>query len=86
MRRTQIYLTEVQDERLKRLARERGESKAEVIRSILDREFDGAAAADDDRAAIRSTAGLCAGYPDWPEWLASVRGAPAADRLDELGL
>ncbi len=86
MRRTQIYLTEAQDERLKRIARDRGESKAEVIRSIIDREFDGGAADEDDRAVIRSTAGVCADYPDWPEWLDVVRGGPAADRLADLGL
>ena len=78
MRRTQIYLTEEQDERLKRLAVDRGASKAEVIRSILDREFDAEGAGDDDRAVIRATAGVCAGYPDWPEWLDDVRGRPAA--------
>jgi hypothetical protein len=36
--------------------------------------------------AIRKTAGLLADYPDWPEWLASVRGAPAEERLSSLGL
>ena len=86
MRRTQIYLTEDQDDRLKHIARERGESKAEVIRSIIDREFNGEAADEDDRAVIRSTAGVCAAYPDWPEWLDAVRGTPAADRLADLGL
>ena len=86
MRRTQIYLTEEQDERLKRLAADRGASKAEVIRSILDREFDGDGADEDDRAVIRSTAGVCADYPDWPEWLDDVRGRPASDRLADLGL
>jgi hypothetical protein len=86
MRRTQIYLTEEQDERLKRLAADRGSSKAEVIRSILDRELDGDGARQDDRAVIRSTAGACADYPDWPEWLDDVRGQSASDRLAGLGL
>ena len=86
MRRTQIYLTEEQDQRIARLAEARGESKAEVIRTILDREFDRDGADADDRAVLVATSGLCADYPDWPAWLDEVRGRPAADRLTELGL
>ena len=86
MRRTQIYLTEEQDEELKRLAEARHESKASVIRAILDRALGVDGGADGDRAVLLATAGLCADYPDWPEWLDTVRGAGAADRLTELGL
>ena len=41
---------------------------------------------EDDRAVIRSTAGVCADYPDWPDWLDDVRGQSASDRLADLGL
>ncbi len=87
MRRTQIYLTEEQDRRIARLARDRGVSKAEVIRQILDAEFDTGDAEAEGRAAILATAGICADYPDWPEWLAGVRAPGGASaRLDALGL
>lgn len=32
------------------------------------------------RSLIESTAGLCADYPDWPEWLRFVRGGAADQR------
>jgi hypothetical protein len=86
MQRTQIYLTEEQDERLRRIAADRQISKAEAIREILDREFDADGSAADDRAVLRATAGICSDYPDWPAWLEQVRSGSAADRLDSLGL
>lgn len=86
MRRTQIYLTEEQDDELRRLAEARHESKASVIRAILDRALGADVGADEDRAVLLATAGLCADYPDWPEWLEAVRGAGADDRLTDLGL
>ena len=33
------------------------------------------------RAVIEETAGICADYPDWPEWLRAVRGRSADERL-----
>jgi predicted DNA-binding protein len=39
MHRTQIYLTDEQRERIGRMAEDRGVSRAEVIRGILDREL-----------------------------------------------
>ena len=87
MRRTQIYLTEQQDERIGALAKARGESKAAVIRGILDRGLDTGTAEADDLLAISSTAGICADYPDWPQWLEQVRSPGSADeRLTSLGL
>jgi hypothetical protein len=86
MRRTQIYITDDQDQQLTKLAAERQISKAEVIRQILDRALDASDAEAEARALIESTAGLCAGYPDWPEWLRSVRGRTAAERLQAAGL
>ena len=86
MRRTQLYLTEEQRKRLRRKADDAGTSEAEVVRRILDEALGLADSRHERVAAIRATAGLLADAPDWPEWLASVRGASAAARLDELGL
>lgn len=86
MRRTQIYLTEEQASRVGQLAAQRATTKAEVIRQILDSAFDTGDAGTESRSAIRATAGLCAGYPDWPEWLDEVRGEGADARLRDLGL
>jgi hypothetical protein len=41
---------------------------------------------DDRLAAVDDTTGVFPDAPDWPEWLADVRGATADDRLRELGL
>jgi hypothetical protein len=86
MKRTQIYLTEEQDRAIARVATARRCSKAEVVRQVLDAAFDTGDVEADARAVITGTAGLCADYPDWPEWLASVRGHTADERLGELGL
>lgn len=87
MRRTQIYLTEEQDARIGDLAAARGESKAAVIRGILDAGLDVRSAEADAALAITSTAGICADYPDWPTWLDDVRSSAGADaRLGALGL
>jgi hypothetical protein len=86
MRRTQIYLTEQQDQRIDALARSRGVSKAAVIRGMLDAGLDLGGAEADAVLAISSTAGICADYPDWPEWLDEVRATAADDRLTQLGL
>lgn len=87
MRRTQIYLTNEQDQRLSALASERASSKAEVIRGILDAALDTGDADADGRAAILASAGICVDYPDWPAWLDRVRSGRGADaRLAELGL
>ena len=88
MQRTQIYLTEQQVERIAAIAGDRGTTKAEVIRTILDEALgmaEGGVEAE-DRLVLSATAGLCRDYPDWPEWLAGVRGAGADERLAELGL
>ena len=85
MRRTQIYLTDEQDRLLAARSREQGLSKAEVIRRLLDERL-GLDATGEREAAIRQTAGLLADYPDWPEWLSSVRGSPVSERLEALGL
>ncbi len=87
MRRTQIYLTAEQDERISHLAAARSVSKAFVIREILDGALDTGDAEADSRAVIIATAGRCADYPDWPDWLAAVRSDDGASgRLERLGL
>lgn len=88
MRRTQIYLTDEQAERIGAMASDRGTTKAEVIRSILDEAL-GLTSGDEaaeDRLVLEATAGVCRDYPDWPEWLERVRGAGADERLTRLGL
>ncbi len=86
MKRTQIYITEDQDRRIGELAADRRVSKASVIRHILDQALHTGDPEAEARAAIEATAGVCAAYPDWPEWLRAVRGRSAADRARELGL
>jgi hypothetical protein len=87
MHRTQIYLTDDQERRIAALARARGSSKAAVIRGILDASLDTGDAGADARLAITATAGICADYPDRPEWLARVRSEGGVDpRLSSLGL
>ena len=86
MRRTQMYLTEEQRKRLGQRARDSGTSEAEVVRGILDEALGISNGTDELLAAIRSTAGICKDYPDWPEWLKSVRGRTLDERLKDLGL
>jgi hypothetical protein len=87
MRRTQIYLTDEQTAKIAQLADDRHASRAEIIRRILDEALGIGDEGDDEaRAAIEATAGLCRDYPDWPEWLDSVRGRTADERLSSLGL
>jgi hypothetical protein len=86
MQRTQIYLTERQQRLIAQMALERESSKAAVIRDILDRALGDGEAENEDLAIIRSTSGICSDYPDWPEWLDSVRGRTADERLRSLGL
>ena len=87
MKRTQIYITDEQDARIGQRAKELEVSKAEVIRQILDVYL--GVAGDAERQAreiIQATSGILADYPDWEEWLASVRARPADERLRALGL
>jgi hypothetical protein len=86
MKRTQIYITEAQDDVLRQLAASEQISKAEAIRRILDRALETGDPEAEARAVIRSTAGICADYPAWPEWQRSVRGRTAAERFHAAGL
>jgi len=81
-----MYLTTAQRNRLSARARIEGISEGAVIRHILDEAL-GLDADEDARvAAVDETAGILANAPDWPEWLRSLRGRGADDRLGELGL
>ena len=86
MRRTQIYITDDQDRLLARRARDERISKAEAIRRILDQALDAGDHEAEARTIIRASAGICADYPDWPEWQRAVRGKTAAERLRAGGL
>jgi hypothetical protein len=86
MQRTQIYLTDEQQRAIAGRARDGQVSKAEVIRRILDRELGLNDGSEDRLASVDATAGVLPNAPDWPEWLAHVRGGDAAARLDRLGL
>ncbi|HMQ24940.1 MAG TPA: CopG family transcriptional regulator [Acidimicrobiales bacterium] len=83
MRRTQIYVDERQDDRIRARAEALGVTKSEVIRLAVDRYLD----AEDDvrrlatfRRAVRASAGAAEIDVDAIE---AMRGADR-DRLDEL--
>lgn len=84
MKRTQIYITEEQDEKIGALADDLGVSKAEIIRQMLNRGLGSEQDEDEARNIIRSTAGLLSDYPDWREWQRQVRGRTADERLRAL--
>jgi len=86
MRRTQMYLTDEQRDRLAERAEADGVSSAEVIRRILDEALGLMGGGASRVAAVDATAGILADAPDWPEWLKRVRKGGADARLRELGL
>lgn len=56
-----------------------------MVRGILDAALGSGDAEGDAGAAIRATAGVFADAPDWPEWLRTVRGRTADERLADAG-
>lgn len=84
MRRTQLYITEEQAQLLAARAADSGVPKAEVIRRILDEALGLDDGTRERRRAITATANVLVDAPDWPEWLRSVRGADADERLRRL--
>lgn len=86
MQRTQIYLSAEQRRRLARRAADEGTSQAEVVRRILDSQLGIREGTDERVAIVQRTSGILAAYPDWPDWLADVRGSGTSARLRELGL
>jgi len=81
-----MYLTDEQRRRLAARAQAEHVSEAEVVRRILDSALGPADDVEARVAVIRETSGILADAPDWPEWLAQVRGTGANQRLKELGL
>ena len=81
-----MYLTDEQRKRLAQRAKDAGTSEAAVIRQVLDEALGIESPANDKVAQARLAFGACKDYPDWPEWLAGVRGKGADARLKELGL
>ena len=86
MHRTQIYLSDEQRARIAQIATDRGISKAEVIRGMLDRELGIAGDADLKAELFRETAGILGDAQGAREWLRDVRGRSADERLRDLGL
>ena len=86
MRRTQLYLTDEQRDRIARQADDAGVSQAEIVRRLLDGALGIDAGTEERVAAIDATAGLLSDAPDWPEWLERVRGRGSGRRLRDLGL
>ncbi len=84
MRRTQIYLTEEQARLVAARADDAGVPKAEVIRDLLDQGLGLSDGLEERRRSIMETAGILADAPRWPEWLRSVRGPGADERLTAL--
>jgi hypothetical protein len=84
MHRTQVHLTAEQRRRLALRAADEGTSQAEVIRRILDRELGILRGVGDQVAVVDVTAGVLAYHPDWPEWLAEIRGVGSSERLHQL--
>jgi len=81
-----MYLTDAQRARLAALAELEQISEAEVIRRILDQALELRDDTDEKVAAIEGTAGVLPHAPDWPDWLAAVRGRGTSRRLRALGL
>lgn len=85
MKRTQIYISEEQERRIASRAADAGASKAEIIRRLLDRGLGIDDGAEVQLRAVDETFGIVPDAPDWPEWLAQVRGEDADERLRRLG-
>lgn len=67
MVRTQIYLTEREQEGLRGLAKATGKTQSELIRAAIDR-FLQSAAPDDRLARLRGARGLWAGRAELPDF------------------
>lgn len=81
VRRTQIYLGEVQATRLDERAAAAGTTRSELIRqavdSYLDEGEDGAARLARFRAAVEETAGIAPYLPQGEAYVDEIRGAGA---------
>ena len=82
MIRKQIYIPRRQNLMLKRLAKQRGVSEAEVIRQALEREADrSVSAARDSRQALEEIIAFARSLRSRPE---SMKGKPYKFNRDEL--
>ncbi|MGI9118693.1 MAG: hypothetical protein ACR2G7_00930 [Acidimicrobiales bacterium] len=84
MRRTQIYITDQQEQLISNRAADAGVAKAEWIRRALDDALGLNSRAEDRRRAILATAGILPDADDWPQWLSQVRGSGGDERLRQL--
>ncbi|MGH9167850.1 MAG: ribbon-helix-helix protein, CopG family [Acidimicrobiia bacterium] len=87
MRRTQIYLSEQQHQRLAARARRSGRSLSDLIREAIDRLLDGEVDRSQQlaryRKVLEETSASAAYLPPGAEYVASLRGI---DRERLLGL
>ena len=58
-----------------------GDRRLDLVVPTVDNALNVGDAEAEARAVIESTSGICADYPDWPEWQRAVRGRSAAERL-----
>ncbi len=84
MQRTNIYLTDEQQDLLRDRARDEGVSKAELIRRLLDEALGLSMAKGDLLAAVEESAGVWADRTD--EEIAEVFHWRTFDRFGRLGL
>jgi Arc/MetJ-type ribon-helix-helix transcriptional regulator len=70
--RTQVYLTEQQDQGLKRLAKRSGRSQSQLIRDAIDRLIE-SEPQPDWKAALRSAAGIWADRPEIDAEMREIR-------------
>jgi hypothetical protein len=73
MFRTQLYLTDAQHERLKRLARASGRSRSALLREAVDRLLTSEAHPGDWRDRLRQARGMWKGREDLDEAMAEAR-------------
>jgi len=85
MERTQIYLTQVEVELLKRESERTGASKAELIRRAIQAHY-GPSGPEDRGAALRRTAGSWKGRNFTGATYARALRGNLDQRLSELGL
>lgn len=89
MIRKQVYLAPEHDRKLKRMARHRGSTEAEVLRTAVEQLLD----PDDDVLAALDRAGLLAPTPRWEDATQNVRreeleraGRQVTEAKGKLGL
>ncbi|MGH2728696.1 MAG: CopG family transcriptional regulator [Actinomycetota bacterium] len=86
MKRTQIYLDELQDERLGKRARAAGTTKSDLIREAVDAYLDGPESGETQllafRTAVRAAAGSARRLPKGSRYVEELRRADAERERD----